>query len=58
MSDLYKPDRFQAERKERVMIDKFSIGFIVILVYIAGFAFGWKGGQSWEKQKGENDDEF
>ena len=38
------------------MIDKFSIGFIVFLVFVLGFAWGWKGGQSWEKQKGEDDD--
>ena len=42
--------------KREKMIDKISIGFIVILVFVAGFALGWKGGQSWEKQNGDGDE--
>lgn len=38
------------------MPDSFSIAFIICLICVAEFAFGWKAGASWEKKKEKKDD--
>lgn len=40
------------------MPDGFGIAFIICLIYVAGFTFGWKAGASWEKKKEKNDGEI
>lgn len=33
------------------MVDKWFIGFIVICIFVAGFALGWKAGRSFEEER-------
>ena len=32
------------------MLDSFGIAFIICLICVAEFAFGWKAGESWERK--------
>lgn len=40
------------------MADVFEIAFIICLICVAEFAFGWKAGASWEKKKDKNNAEI
>lgn len=33
------------------MLEDFSLGFIIILIYVAGFVLGWKAGSSFERRE-------
>ena len=40
------------------MPDGFSLAFIIFLICVAEFAFGWKAWASWEKTKEKKDAEI
>ena len=40
------------------VLDGFELVFIICLICVAEFAFGWKAGASWEKKRGKNDGEI